>query len=295
VRGFRTGWGNAAFQGFNYALFLIILLICVYPFFYIFLVSVSDPAAVAGKLITVYPIHFTLKNYGAILQLNGIYQAFFVSVVRTVVGTFITLFFTSMMAYTLTKRELAGRKIFYRVTVAAMYINAGLIPWYIMMRNYGLKDNFLLYVLPSAVSIFTLILIKTFIEQISTALEESAIVDGAGYFTIYYRIIVPVSKPVIAAVAVFSAVHQWNSWYDNFLLVSNSRLMTMQLILYEFLRQAESIASSVRAGGEPGEITITPYAIRMTVTMVVTWPVLLVYPLLQRHFVKGIMLGSVKG
>jgi ABC-type glycerol-3-phosphate transport system permease component len=249
--------------------------------------------------IAVFPVGFTFDNYKRILEQDGLFLAFAVSISRTVAGTAITLFFTSILAYALTKNELIGRKLMDRVTVTAMYLHAGLIPWYMTMRSLHLKDNFLVYVLPSAVSIFSLILIKTYMEQISTAIEESAFMDGAGYFTIYQKIIMPLSLPVLAAVVVFTAVAQWNSWYDNLLLVNVHELRTLQLVLLQFLKQAESIATEIRLNGAAAaggsNYALTPYTVRVTITMVVTIPIILVYPMVQKYFVNGIILGAVKG
>jgi putative aldouronate transport system permease protein len=289
--------GEGIFQTLNYIVFTIIIFVCAYPFYYILLQSFSDPDQASRHVIAIYPRGFTLQNYEEVFKLKGLSLAFLISVGRTVSGTVITLFFTSILAYTLTKKELIARKLFYRITVTSMYLNAGLIPWYINMRNLGLKDSFLLYIVPSAVSVFSLILIKTFIEQIPSAMEESALVDGAGYFTIFMKVMLPLSKPVIAAVAIFAADSQWNTWMDNLLLINNSNLNTLQFVLFQYLNQAEVIASQVRDGGSAA-ITgyqLSPFSLRMTVTMVVTIPVLLVYPLIQRHFVSGIMLGAVKG
>lgn len=289
--------GEAAFQTINYVVCSILLLICTYPFYYILIQSFSDPDLSARNIVTLYPLGFTFKNYAEVFALRGLPLASIVSVGRTVIGTVVTLFFTSIMAYTLTKQELPARKIFYRITITSMYLNAGLIPWYIVMRNYGLKDSFLLYVLPGAVSVFSLILIKTFMEQIPPALEESALVDGAGYFTIFVKIMLPLSKPVIAAVAIFTAVGQWNSWMDNLLLINNASLNTLQYVLLQYLNQAEMIASQLELGGGAAMsgYHLSPFSLRMTVTMVVTFPVLLIYPLVQKYFVSGIMLGAVKG
>ena len=286
------------FQIINTVAFSLILLVCLYPFYNIFITSLSDAKLAARYTVILYPLGFTLRNYQEVFGLKGLYLAFAVSVSRMVLGSAITLFFTSMLAYTLTKSELVGRKIFYRITVTSMYLNAGLIPWYLTMRNLHLKDSFLLYILPSAVSVFSMILIKTYIEQISPALEESAVVDGAGYFTVFLKIVIPVSTPVLAAVTVFTAVGQWNTWMDNLLLVTNHNLTTLQLLLFNYLRQAEAIVSEARSSGGKSVASgygITPFSIRMTVTMIVTIPILLVYPIVQKYFVSGIMLGAVKG
>lgn len=189
------------------------------------------------------------------------------------------------------------RRFIYRFVLVTMYFNAGFIPWYLTMKAYGLQNNFLLYVLPTALSGFNIILIKTFIEQLPPALEESARIDGAGYWTTFTRIIFPLSTPIIATIAVFSAVGQWNTWFDNFFLVENPNLQTLQLVLYNFLNQSNSISSmSAAEMTNSAEVrTMTPQSIQMTITMLVTLPIVVVYPMLQRFFVKGIMMGAVKG
>lgn len=285
------------FQTVMILLFTLLFLSCVYPFYYIFIASISDPDAVQKSMISWYPLEPTLKNYAQVFELNGIFNAFLVSIARTVVGTIVTLFFTSILAYTLTKRELPCRKLFYSIAIVSMYINAGLIPWYLTMRTIGLKDNFLVYILPTAVSAYSMILIKTYMESIAGEIEESAKIDGAGYFTIYWRIIMPVCKPVLAAVVVFTAVGQWNSWTDNLLLVNDMNLKTLQMTLLEYLNQATNIANMARTGGA-GAVSgaaISPFTLRMTITMVVTIPILVVYPFMQKYFINGIMIGAVKG
>lgn len=277
-------------------LFVLLFLLCAYPFYYIFIVSISNPDLVQRSTVKLLPLGPTLGNYMQIFQLPGIFQAALVSVSRTVVGTCVTLFFTSMLAYTLTKPQLPGRRFFYRFAVVSMYVSAGLIPWYLTMLNLGLKNSFWAYILPYALSPYCMILIKTYMEQISGALEESAMIDGAGFFTIFLRIVLPVCVPVLAAVTVFTAVNQWNQWTDNLLLVNDRNLKTLQMMLLEFLNQADTIAREARSGGNvTGAVTITPFTLRMTITMVVTFPILLVYPFMQRYFIKGIMVGAVKG
>lgn len=291
--------GEGIFQVLNYLVFTVFMVLCVYPFYYIFIYTLSDPSEVIKKGVYLLPTGFSLLNYQAIFNQKGIISAALVSTARTIAGTFITVFMSAMFGYVLTSPKLAFRKFIYRFTIVSMYLGAGLIPWYLTMRAYGLQNNFLLYVLPGAISAFFVMLIKTYIEQLPASLEESAIIDGAGYFTIFIRIILPLCMPILAAVAVFCAVSQWNSWFDNFLLVREPKLQTLQLLLWNFLNQSEALAASVRtdysAISKIQAVKITPTSIRMTITMVVTMPIILVYPLLQKYFVKGIMLGAVKG
>ncbi|MBP1990932.1 carbohydrate ABC transporter permease [Paenibacillus eucommiae] len=289
------------FQIMNSCLLLLFAFLCFYPFYYIFLVSVSSADAVAKGGLYFFPSGFTIDSYVRVLGLKGIIPAFVTSVSRTVIGTVLTLFFSAMLAYIVTKKELIGRKWIYRGTIFTMFVNAGLIPWFITMKTLGLSNSFLLYVLPTVISPFAVVLIKTYMESISPSLEESALIDGAGYFRILYKIMIPVSMPVIAAVAVFSAVSQWNSWQDNFFLVSNRNLQTMQYILINYLQEAESIAQAVQSGNKDilGSLSsnkpLDPFSIRTTVSMVTVIPIIAVYPFVQRYFVKGIMLGAVKG
>lgn len=291
--------GEKVYQTVLLVIFTLVMLLCLYPFFYVLIVSLSDVNKIGSTPIIWKPAGFTLYNFKQVFKLNGIAQSFMVSVLRTVVGTFVTLFFTSMLAYALTKKQLVCRRFFYRFAIVSMYINAGLIPWYLTLRKLGLKNNFLVYILPYAVSAYCLILIKTYIEQISPELEESAMLDGAGYFTIFSKIIVPVSKPVLAAVVVFTAIGQWNQWTDNLLLVDNNNMQTLQYMLMQYINQADAISRSIMSGGSGviggAAIKVSPTTIRMTVTMVVTLPIIIVYPFMQKYFIKGIMIGAVKG
>ncbi|MCM3132594.1 carbohydrate ABC transporter permease [Paenibacillus polysaccharolyticus] len=292
----HTDWKDLTFTLFNYIVLSLLVIITIYPFYYIFIYSISDPIEVQ-KGVYFWPAGFSLEAYKATIQLPGIMDAALVSISRTVLGTLITVFSCSFFAYLITKEEMPYRKIIYRFVLITMYFNAGFIPWYLTMKAYGLQNNFLLYIIPGAMSGFNIILIKTFIEQLPASLEESAKIDGAGYFRIYRSIIFPLSMPIIATIAVFSAVGQWNTWFDNFFLVENPKLQTLQLVLYNFLNQSSNLSNMTTEELTRGDVvrTLTPQSIRMTITMLVTLPIVLVYPMLQRYFVKGIMMGAVKG
>jgi putative aldouronate transport system permease protein len=288
--------GSKVFDIANYLLLTLFVLLCIYPFYYVFIYSISDPSKVVQGVFLL-PAGFKLETYKNILSLPYIKNSFFISVARTVVGTLLTVVCCSFFAYLLTKDKMLFRKLVYRLLVVTLYINAGLIPWYITMKILQLDDNFLLYILPTAVSGFFVILIKTYIEQLPLALEESAMIDGAGYLTLFWRVIFPLCMPIVATVAIFAAVGQWNNWIDNYFLVHNQHLKTLQLTLYEFLSSASSFTNM-----DPSSITknaqiikMTPESIKMSTTMIVTFPILAVYPFMQRFFVKGIMLGAIKG
>lgn len=286
--------GEKSFDVLNTAALLIIGIISFYPFYYIFIYSISNPDLAAGGLTT-YPKGITLLNYTTVFGIDGIFWAAFISLARTVTGTLLTLFGCSLFAYGLSKKELPYRKFIYRMLLLTMYISSGLIPWYITMKALGLKNNFLLYILPGTVVAFYVILLKTYFEQLPPSIEESAMVDGAGYFTILYKLVLPMSLPILATVAIFQAVGQWNSWTDNLYLCSNPKLQTLQLMLLNFLQANSGIAYTQNRIDPTQIVRITPTSIRMTITIVVVLPIFLVYPFLQKYFVKGILLGAVKG
>lgn len=290
-----SAW-DIVFYALTFFLMILMMFLCLYPFYYVFIYSISDPSA-AQKGLTFLPREVTLSNYAQVFRLEGISGALIVSVLRTVVGTSLTILCCSFFAYLVTKGNMIGRKIVYRMVVVTMYFNSGLIPWYLTMKAYQLNNTFWVYVIPTAVSAYYVVLLKTFIEQLPSSLEESARLDGAGYLRCFASIVFPLSKPIVATITVFAAVAQWNSWFDNYILVSERSLKTLQLILYDFLNQASAIASMSNSERTQGvaAIQITPEAVRMTITMVVTFPILFVYPFMQKHFVKGIMLGAVKG
>ena len=190
-----------------------------------------------------------------------------------------------------------ARKFIYRFVILTMYLNAGLSPWYITMKAYRLQNNFLLYVVPGIVTAYYVILIKTYMEQLPKELEESAQIDGAGIFTVFARIIMPLSKPIIATIAVYAIVGQWNAWTDNYFLVTDNKLQTLQMVLYNYMNQANRFQnmSSSAMDSSAAVSMITPTSIKMCITVIVVVPIMCVYPFLQRYFVKGIMMGAVKG
>ena len=277
----------------NITILTLFAFTCLYPFYYIFIYSVSISQE-AYKGIYFMPIGFTLENYSAILKQSNVAMAAFISAARAVVGMSVTVFCTSLFAYILAQPKVKFKKAMYRMVLFSMYVNAGLIPWYMTMKFLGLKNTFLLYVIPSAVGVFYLILVKTYIEQLPASVHESAMIDGAGPFRIFIRIIFPLCMPVLATVAIFSAVDQWNAWTDNFYLCDNKNLQTLQLLLLTYMTDQASRMTTLAIQTQNKHV-VTPFSIRMTITMIVSLPILLVYPIFQKYFVKGIMIGAVKG
>lgn len=288
--------GSKIANFFIYLFCILLLIACVYPFYYVLIYSLSEPKQAPGRVFF-WPVGFNINTYLGIFKLNDIPQAFMVSVLRAVTGTVLTIGCSSFFAYLVTKEEMRFRKVLYRVVVISMYINAGLIPWYLTMKAYGLQNNFLLYILPGAVTAYYVILIKTYIESLPKELEESATIDGAGTFRTFRSIIFPLSKPIVATVGVYSLVGQWNQWTDNYFLVSNEKLQTLQMVLYNYLNQANRFNKMAGSSVDPNALVnmITPTAVKMCITVIAVVPILFVYPFLQRYFVKGIMIGAVKG
>lgn len=297
----KNKFGRTVFQIFNYTFFILFTFICMYPFWYIIIYTFSDPAVVKGQMPFLLPIDFTLKNYVELLKVNGLLSAFTVSVARTVIGTLITVFSSTFLGYLFSKNEMPMRKLLYRFVIVTMYVSGGLISTFLVMKSYHLMNSFWVYVIPGAVSAYNVILVKTYVEQLPASLEEAARTDGAGYLTIFGRIILPLSKPIIATIGTFSAIGQWNSWFDNHIYTSaNTDITTLQYMLYKYLQEAQKLAEKFKNSLIVGEQIqesdlISPMGIRLTITVISCVPIFLVYPFAQRYFTRGLTLGAVKG
>jgi len=292
--------GNVAFNVINYSLFGLFTLICIFPFYYLFINTISDNQLVSLGQILFYPRGIHFENYVQVLKIQGLADAAIVSVARTVLGTLWTVGGSAFLGYLVTKKEMWHRKLFYRMIIITMYFNAGLIPWYMNMRSLGFLDSFWAYVIPVLVSPYNVILVKTFIESVPSSLEESANLDGAGYTVSFFRVILPLITPIIATLAIFSAVDQWNRFIDTIVLMPGGKNYTLQYVLYKYQSEASSLAALMRTTQDSASIASlstkqTALSVRMTVSMVVVAPVLLVYPYFQKYFIKGIMIGAVKG
>ncbi|MBE5832813.1 MAG: carbohydrate ABC transporter permease, partial [Butyrivibrio sp.] len=248
-----------------------------------------------------WPKGFHLHNYVSAFRIDGLLQAFKISLMRTVLGTALTVFASAFLGFMFTQEKMWMRKFWYRLIVATMYFNAGIIPWFLVMKTMHLTNNFWGYILPAIVSPFNLILTKTFVESVPKELQEAAEMDGAGILTVFFKTIIPVIKPIMATVAIFSAVSQWNAFQDTLLLMTDTKLYPLQFVLYQYLNQASSLASLAQSNTSTSSLaaaaatTQTTTSVRMTITVIVVLPIMLVYPIFQKYFVKGIMIGAVKG
>ncbi len=293
----KNSKSRIAFNCVNYLFFILLVLLCLYPFWYVLIQSLSG-SVISGKAVLV-PYRFTFYNYEQVFKLPGVFTALGVSVARTVIGTGCTVLCCMLLGYLFSKKEMPCRKLLYRMLTVTMYVSGGLIPVYLTFKAYGLVNSFWVYIVPTLVSAYYVILIKTYVEQLPESVEESAMLDGAGTMAIFIRIILPMSLPILATIAVYASVAQWNAWFDNHIYnFATESLTTMQYMLYKYLnearRLAEMLESSSGANMEAAA-NLTPQGVRMTVTMLTILPVLMIYPFLQRFFIKGIMIGAVKG
>lgn len=273
--------------------FLVLTFICVYPFYYLMICTISDQKMVDLNQIILIPHGINFRNYIEILGVQNLANSALISVLRTVGTTALSMVCTSYMAYFFTKQNMWGRKFWYRFTIITMYFTAGLIPVYLNNQMLGLNNTFWIYIIPAAISVYNMVLVKTNIESMGPELEESAYLDGAGYMTCFFKIVLPLQTPILATVSLFTAVNQWNDFFTTKMYITNTKLYTLQFLLYELLNQVAAAAEQIDVSG-PGA-AITPTGIRLTLTAVVIIPILCVYPFVQRFYVKGLMVGEVKG
>lgn len=297
----KTSIGDKCISVANYFIYSLFAFVCVYPFYYIFINSISaNNLSDKGKVLF-WPKEIHFSNYVNVMKIPNLFNALKVSLGRTIIGTILTVIFAAFLGYMFTRDTLWHRKFWYRFVVATMYFNAGIIPWYITMMNLKLTNNFWGYIWPAVVQPFYIVLCKTFIESTPKSLQDAAEIDGAGTFTIFVRIMLPIIKPILATIAIFAAVNQWNAFQDTLLLVTDNKLYTLQFILFQYINQANSLKGLINNASTTTNLAAslakaqTATSIRMTVTIVVVTPIILVYPFFQKYFAKGIMIGAVKG
>ena len=298
----RRTLGDKTISVVTYFVYALFAFVCVYPFYYIFINSISaNNLSERGKII-LYPMEIHFSNYQSVAKIPGLLDAAQVSVLRTVIGTILTVVVAAFLGFMFTRQTLWHRKFWYRFVVVTMYFNAGVIPWYLTMKTMGLTNNFWGYIFPTIIQPFYIILCKTYCESVPPALQEAAEIDGAGTMRIFFSIMLPVIKPILATIAIFAAVAQWNSFQDDLLLMTNApKLHTLQYMLFQYINQVNSIKALISNTTSSSQLAAslahaaTATSIRMTVTIVVVLPVILVYPFFQRFFTKGIMIGAVKG
>ncbi|KYG31825.1 carbohydrate ABC transporter permease [Alkalihalobacillus trypoxylicola] len=291
---------NRKITSFDLVLLIImvgVMIITLYPFLNILAISLNDATDTVRGGIHIWPRQFTLANYSEIFGSNDrLIQAFGMSVLRTVVGTVTGIIASTMLAYTLSRRDFIFNRFIGFILVITMFISGGLIPEYMLIRELGLINNFWVYILPMLISAFNVIVIRSFMDEIPIELTESAKIDGANDFTIFAKVMLPLCIPVIATISLFLAVGQWNSWFDTYLYArANIDLTTLQFELMKILDNANISSGQITTqNAEVIANQTNPNSIKMAITIIATVPILVVYPFLQKYFVTGLTLGAVK-
>ncbi len=288
------------FDYVNALILLVVIFVTVYPVWNVFMLSLNDPVDSLRGGITLYFRRFTLGNFVYFFQQRNFLNSVAVSVGRTVAGTICSVLVTGMFAFGMSKRNLIFRKFFSAYMMIPLYFSGGLIPTFLLIRSIGLYQNFFVYVVLYLFSTYNCIIMMTYFRGIPAELEESTKIDGGTDLTVFFRIIVPVSMPVIATIALFNGVWQWNSWFDT-ILYGGAKLMTLQASLVEIIRNADIVRKLATTTSSTAQAMIsrgykpTVETVKATAMVIAALPIIMVYPFLQRYFVKGIMIGSIKG
>ena len=271
---------------------VFVTVICVYPFWNIFIGSINDATDALRGGLYFLPRKLSLASYQDILSRATFLHGVLITVLRTMIGTPLAVLVTTALAFVLSRKELLFKKQLNLFFIFTMYFGGGMVPYYMVLKSLGMLNNFIVFIFPNLVSVYNMILVKNYIEGMPAEIFESAKIDGANDLTVFFKMVIPLSKPIIMTIALFVAITHWNSWFDAYLFTNSQSLKTMQSILVEILNQYQT--SSANQAANQASQTITPDSIRMAATMVATIPIIMVYPFIQKYFVKGIMLGSVK-
>ena len=273
---------------------ILVLIVTVYPVYYCLIYSFNDGKDAAKQALYFWPRKFSLENYKIVFQNKAIYPAFIMTMLRSIVGTVLAVFCMAMAAYALSKDNLKGRKVYMIMGVITLYFSAGVVQSYLLYREMRLLDSFWVYILPNIFQFYYIILFISFFRELPAALEESAQMDGAGYFTILFKIIIPLSTPVIATVSLFVGVWHWNDWFHPAFFIQHESLMTLPAVLMRAMSLAEAQQTLQKMIAVPSQSSTTMESVRYAMLIVSILPVTIIYPFVQKFFLKGMMLGAVK-
>ncbi|MDI9513400.1 MAG: carbohydrate ABC transporter permease [Bacillota bacterium] len=294
----KSSLSSKIFDVLNYLFMLLLMVAMIYPFWNTFAVSLNDALDSIKGGIYLLPRKFTLYNYATMFSRGTLLDAAFISVSKTLIVTILNVFLSSLAAYVLSRKNFVFRKFMTIFLVLTMYVNAGLIPQFFLFQRLGLINKYWVYIVPNLIGAFNVIVIRTFMNGLPESLAESARIDGAGEFRTFVQIIMPLCKPVLATVALWVAVGTWNSWFDTFIFASRyQKLSTLQYEMMKLLSSSMIQSGTVIPGlvGQTQSRVVTPTAIRAAMTIIAALPIIFVYPFLQKYFVQGLHLGSVKG
>jgi len=281
------------------AVVIFIGVVTIYPFLNVIAIAFNDSLNTQRGGLTIYPRVPTLNNFRTVLAYPTLLTGFVNSVLRTAIGMAVTVFCTAMMAFVLSRTDFMYRKLFNILFVVTMYVSGGIVTGYLLILNLNLYNNFLVYILPALTGAWYIFLTRSYIETLPISLQESARIDGANDFIIFVRIIFPLSMPCLATISLFSAVGQWNNWFDTYLYTSNVNLTTLQFELQKIILNSQQAASAAQQGETVMAMelakAVTPLSIQMAITILVVTPIIMVYPFMQRYFISGMTIGAVKG
>ncbi|MBE9912509.1 carbohydrate ABC transporter permease [Paenibacillus donghaensis] len=287
------------FLGLIYALLLLMAFAMLYPFWNSIVISFNVGSDTNRGGITFWPRQFTLENYGVVFQDKRLMTGFLISVLRTVIGTLLSIVCTAVFAYGMSKKQLMGRKWYMILCIITMYFSGGLIPSFLINRELGLMDSFWVMIVPNIISVWNMIIFRTFFLELPEGLEESAKIDGCGHWGTFFKIVVPISGPVIATLSLFSAVWHWNDWFTASIYITTEHLLPIQTLLQQILSSnimsEQMMQTNAAAQGHMARLqSVTTKSLTMSTMLVATIPILLVYPFLQKYFTKGALIGSIK-
>ncbi|MGG6312361.1 carbohydrate ABC transporter permease [Paenibacillus macerans] len=292
----RKSLSEKTFDLFNAVFMIALCLTIVFPFWQQIVISFSPPGEANKIGLHLFPESPTMDAYKRIFAGGTILKAYFWTILRTVLGTFLTLLVTAMMAYPLSKKGFYGRPLWMGLVVFTMFFSGGLVPTFLLVRDLHLTNTIWALVLPGLCSAWNILIIRNFFVSIPEEVEESAKIDGANDMYVFYKIIIPLSTPVLATVALWTMVFHWNSWFDALIYNTNGQIKVLQMLLREVLQDANMMTdTSVLLDLASEGSHYTPESVKAAILMLVVTPILFVYPFLQKYFVKGIMIGAVKG
>ncbi len=275
-----------------YIFFVLVIFICLYPFYYIIILSFNEGIDASMGGIYWWPRKFTLENYEKFFTDSKWLRGLLISISSTVLGTIISVFFTVLVAYALSFKDLKNRKFYMTMIIVCMYFSGGIIPYFSLLRFLKISNTYLVYLIPGALNIFFILIGTTFFEGIPGSLRESAKIDGAGELKVFTRIILPISKPFLATAVLFIGVGKWNNWHDCTFYIQNNNLRNLAYLMMQVINSTQVSATAMEFGAS--STTTTSLSIQTAAMVVATVPIMCVYPFLQKYFVTGMMIGSVK-
>ncbi len=282
----------------DYIIGIVMVLICflaLYPVWYTIIISFNDSNDALRGGIYWLPRKFSIESYKTVFQDKTIIRAFGVTILRTVIGTVSSVFFTAMVGYAFSKKHIMGNKVYTIIGTITMFFGGGLIPYFITLKNLGLYDSFWVYIIPSLFSFYNMIIFMSFFRELPAGLEESAKLDGANDMLIFIKIIIPLSMPVIATIALFNGVYHWNDYFAGVMYINKAALQPIQTYLYRVVASASASKAVVSMPAGVSAQQVSSQSVRLATMVVTTFPIMCVYPFLQKYFVKGMLIGSIKG